>query len=42
VGLEVKAPASVVLREREFVEPEFEPVEIPGEPMSEMIKRGRR
>ena len=42
VDLEVEAPESVVRRVREFIVPEFEPVEIPGEPMSETFKRGRR
>src|SRR5208283_4111185 len=42
VELEADAPESVVRRVREFVVPEFEPIEIPGEPMSETIKRERR
>jgi GTPase len=42
VELDAEAPESVVRRVREFVVPEFEPVEIPGEAMSETIKRGRK
>jgi hypothetical protein len=42
VELEVDAPESVVRRMQGFVVPEFDPVEIPGEPMSEAIKRDRR
>jgi len=42
VEFEADAPESVVRRVREWVVPEFEPVEIPGELMSETIKRGRR
>jgi GTPase len=42
VVLEVEAPESVVRRVREWVIPEFSPVEIQGEGLSETIKRGRR
>jgi 50S ribosomal subunit-associated GTPase HflX len=42
VELEAEAPQSVMRRVREFLVPEFEPIEIPGEPLSETIKRGRR
>jgi len=42
VELELDAPESVVRRVREFVVPEFNPIEIGGEPMPETIKRDRR
>ncbi|HUK25104.1 MAG TPA: GTPase HflX, partial [Terriglobales bacterium] len=42
VELEAEAPESVVRRVRDFVVPEFAPVEIPGAPLSETITRGRR
>jgi GTP-binding protein HflX len=42
VELEVEAPASVVRRVREWVVPNFKPVHIKGEPLSETIKRERR
>jgi GTPase len=42
VVLEVEAPESVVRRVREFAVPEFESLEIPGEAISETIKRDRK
>ena len=42
VELEVEASASVLRKVREFIVPNFDPVEIPGGAMSETIKRGRR
>ena len=42
VEFEVEAPESVVRRVREFVVPDFDPIEIPGELMSGTVKRGRR
>jgi GTP-binding protein HflX len=42
VQLEVEAPESVVRRVREFVVPDFRPIEVRGEPLSETIKRERR
>ena len=42
VELEAEAPESVVRRVREWVVPESEPIEIPGESLSETIKRARR
>jgi GTP-binding protein HflX len=42
VVMEVEAPESVVRRVREFIVPEFKPIEIRGEPLSETIKRDRR
>jgi GTP-binding protein HflX len=41
VELEAEAPESVVRRVREWVVPEFEPIEIQGEPLSETIIRDR-
>jgi GTPase len=41
VELEAEAPESLVRRVREWVVPEFEPVEISGEPLSETIIRDR-
>jgi GTPase len=42
VELEVGAPESVVRRVREFVVPDFDPVEIPGELLFETIMRNRK
>jgi GTPase len=42
VVMEAEAPESVVRRVREFIVPEFKPIEIRGEPLSEIIKRERR
>jgi GTPase len=42
VELEVEAPASVVRKVKEWVVPEFAPIRIKGEPLSETIKRDRR
>jgi GTP-binding protein HflX len=42
VELEAEAPASLVRRVKEWVVPEFKPVKIKGEPLSETIKRERR
>jgi len=42
VELEVEAPESVARKVREFAVPEFKPIEIRGEPLSETIKRERR
>jgi hypothetical protein len=42
VELEVEAPESVVRRVREFVIPDFKPIKIKGEPLSETIMRERR
>jgi GTPase len=42
VEFEVEAPESVVRRVREWVVPDFKPVAIQGEPLSETIKRDRR
>ena len=42
VELEVEAPESVVRRVKEWVVPDFTPVEILGEPLSETIKHERK
>jgi hypothetical protein len=42
VELEAEVPESVVRRVREWVVPEFSPIKIAGEPLSETIKRERR
>jgi hypothetical protein len=42
VEMEAEAPESVVRRVRQWVIPEFEPIEIRGEPLSETLKRERR
>jgi GTP-binding protein HflX len=42
VLLDVEAPESVVRRVREFVVPEFKPIKIKGEPLSETVLRDRR
>jgi len=42
VELEVEAPESVMRKVRQFGVSEFKPIEIPGEPLSETIKRERR
>lgn len=42
VLLEAEAPESVVRRVREWVVPDFNPIKIPGEPLSGIIKRHRR
>jgi GTPase len=42
VEMEAEAPESVVRRVRQWVIPEFEPIEIRGEPFSETLKRERR
>ena len=41
VELEAEAPESVVRRVREWMVPEFEPIKIKGEPLSETILRDR-
>jgi GTP-binding protein HflX len=42
VELEVDAPESVVRKVREWIAPDFKPVKIKGEPISETIRRERR
>jgi len=42
VELEAEVPESVVRRVREFVVPEFDPIKIPGEPLSETVMRERK
>ena len=42
VEMEAEAPESVVRRVREFIVPEFRPIEIQGEPLSETVKREGR
>jgi 50S ribosomal subunit-associated GTPase HflX len=42
VELEAEVPESVVRRVREFIVPEFSPVRIAGEPLSETIIRERK
>ena len=42
VELEAEVPESLARRMKEFVIPDFQPIQISGEPLSETVKRDRR